>query len=245
MATMYAAMYQPRIGNYEHWSIYVKSRDQDLIGEVIGEHPDFEKPALLRAVPQNSGRFKRSVELGKFSENKLRRFEQIYNRAEVDNRTTEWDCQDFVIDVFDECRRAQLFTTSPRKLEANREEAMIYYGARNASWDLVPVPSILRQQLGRLSSASFVRYITRVLRARPLTDDLGRAILEVVKKEWRESEITPQDVVEAMQSAESNKGANDVAQAVGSVLRGGPRESLQAFGAQISAALTSRQHNTR
>ena len=124
----------------------------------------------------------------------------------VDNETTHWTCQDFVIVVFDECSARNLFSTSWAKLDANRTEALIYFGARKASWDLVQPPSTMRKQLKGTDDKGFLRACNKLSPVlRRLDDELLNAIKRVLSEQWRDRSVTARNFRQMLRSADRSE----------------------------------------
>lgn len=107
MPTLYIAMYEAGTGNYEHWALCLDDGDDlPTIFEVSGEHGTFEK-STVQDEPENRLRHKRNIAVGEVNARDIPELLKVVDNAKVDNETTEWNCQDYVIELletlYDEC----------------------------------------------------------------------------------------------------------------------------------------------
>lgn len=100
MAQLYIAMYKPRYGNYEHWALYLDDDGESTIFEVIGDHGTFTRNHLS-VNPESSRRHKRNIMVGVINKQDIPQLFQIMESVEIDNETTEWNCQDYVLEALD------------------------------------------------------------------------------------------------------------------------------------------------
>jgi len=97
MAELYIAMYKPRYGNYEHWALFLDDDGHSTIFEVIGEHRTFQRNSLS-VNPENSRRHKRNILVGTINKQDIPELVKIMENVEIDNETSEWNCQDYVLE---------------------------------------------------------------------------------------------------------------------------------------------------
>ncbi len=106
MAKLYIAIYKPRYGNYKHWALFLEAESEHFIFEVIGEHGSFTKNTV-KGSPTKSNRHETSILVATINEQDVPEVRKSVALAEIDNETTEWNCQDYVIEVlerlYDEC----------------------------------------------------------------------------------------------------------------------------------------------
>ncbi|RMZ86476.1 hypothetical protein DV736_g6298, partial [Chaetothyriales sp. CBS 134916] len=97
---IYVVFYRPRYGNYRHWALYLQSDAGHVIFEVTGSHPNFKKNEV-KANPQDSGSYLGKQYVGVISDKDIPAVRKAVAEVKVDNETTEWDCQEYVIDILD------------------------------------------------------------------------------------------------------------------------------------------------
>ncbi|PYH93123.1 hypothetical protein BO71DRAFT_328336, partial [Aspergillus ellipticus CBS 707.79] len=98
------AIYHPRYGNFQHWALYLHSDSEDLLFEVGGEHPSFQK-VVSRAIPSENPTFIRSVFVGQIGHPDIPTVKNIVDATALDNKTLEWDSQDYVLDILEGCEQ--------------------------------------------------------------------------------------------------------------------------------------------
>ncbi|PYI00588.1 hypothetical protein BO78DRAFT_39566 [Aspergillus sclerotiicarbonarius CBS 121057] len=96
------AIYHPRYGNFQHWALHLHSDTEDLIFEVDGEHPSFQK-AMSCGIPSDNLTFIESVFVCQIGSPDIPTVKAIVDATLVDNETLEWDCQDYVLDILEGC----------------------------------------------------------------------------------------------------------------------------------------------
>lgn len=97
---LYVVFYRPRYGNYQHWALYLESETENIIFEVIGQHPNFQRNAVS-AVPENSRSFISKLYVGVIGKNDVQGVRDAAKTVKVDNETMDWDCQDYVLEILD------------------------------------------------------------------------------------------------------------------------------------------------
>ncbi|KAI9929581.1 hypothetical protein ASPWEDRAFT_51875 [Aspergillus wentii DTO 134E9] len=97
-----AAIHHPHYGNFQHWSLYLHTDSEDLIFEVDGEHPNFQK-VISNGKPSDTDTFIEYVFLCEIGEPDIPTIKMVVDNARVDNETLEWDCQDFVLEILEGC----------------------------------------------------------------------------------------------------------------------------------------------
>lgn len=90
----------PRYGNFAHWALCAETEETSKIYEVVGSHGSFTRHTI-EARPQHSNRYMESIALGEVADVDFKLFETGINDTIVDNDTSEWDCQDFVLEILD------------------------------------------------------------------------------------------------------------------------------------------------
>ncbi|KFY26470.1 hypothetical protein V493_04073 [Pseudogymnoascus sp. VKM F-4281 (FW-2241)] len=114
MPRLYIAMYEAGTGNYEHWALCLDDGGGvPTIFEVSGEHGTFEKSAV-QDEPRNRLRHKRNIAVGEVNERDIPELLKVIDDAKVDNDTTEWNCQDYVIEILERFTRSASLTRTTR-----------------------------------------------------------------------------------------------------------------------------------
>lgn len=98
------AIYHPRYGNFQHWALHLHSDTEDLIFEVDGEHPCFQK-AVSNGLPSDNLGFIESLFVCQIGSPDIPTVKDVVDATPVDNETLEWDCQDYVLDILEGCER--------------------------------------------------------------------------------------------------------------------------------------------
>lgn len=99
MPNVYIAVFKPESGNYYHWAMFTQSTPPKML-EVAGSHPDFER-SVIEQTPEDTDRHLRSILVGEVNDCDMNEFYKIMNGVNVDNETTEWNCQDYEIEALD------------------------------------------------------------------------------------------------------------------------------------------------
>lgn len=97
---LYVAFFRPFFGNYQHWALYLDNEEEQLIFEVTGEHPDFERN-VQKSPPDLLDGFLHTLYVGVIDRNDIHAVTQVAETVFVDNETFEWDCQEYVLDILD------------------------------------------------------------------------------------------------------------------------------------------------
>ncbi|RMD43444.1 hypothetical protein DV735_g1593, partial [Chaetothyriales sp. CBS 134920] len=100
---LYVAFYRPRYGNYRHWSLYLQDGNKHTLYEVTGSHPNFRKNEV-KANPQNSSSYLSKLFVASLSKSDVSLVNKAVEQVQVDNSTTEWDCQEYVIDIIEQLK---------------------------------------------------------------------------------------------------------------------------------------------
>lgn len=130
MAKLFITMCTPREGNFEHWALYLQEATKDTIFEVIGSHPNFERNVLNNVRPEDSGRFRRNILVATIHETDVPQLMKIMEEQLVDNETTEWNCQDYVIEAVDKLAEECVIDPDDEDFPKGRRTAVDqYYGA--------------------------------------------------------------------------------------------------------------------
>jgi hypothetical protein len=127
MPNLYVAMYRPTSGNYEHWALYLIAGERHLLFQVKGQTPNFQKDAST-GIPTNSRRHRRNIFLDTITVNDVAAFVRLFGAAEVDNDTSEWDCQDFVMELLEALEEEGVLDPDDEDYKANKELLKEYYG---------------------------------------------------------------------------------------------------------------------
>lgn len=96
------AFYRPRYGNFQHWALHLHTPAEDLVFEVDGEHPAFQK-ATSHGRPCHADGFIESLFVCEIGEPDIPTVKALIAQAIVDNETLEWDCQEYVLDILEAC----------------------------------------------------------------------------------------------------------------------------------------------
>lgn len=124
---LYVVFYRPRYGNYQHWALYLEGTEHTIF-EVTGSHPNFEKKEV-KANPSNSGSYLSKLYVGTISETDIVTVRQCVAAVEVDNATTEWDCQEYVIDILDKLEAELVLDEDDEEYKNAREDLKEKRGA--------------------------------------------------------------------------------------------------------------------
>jgi hypothetical protein len=98
---LYVVFYRPLFGNYQHWALSVEYEEQKMIFEIVGEHPHFECN-YLEVDPKSAKSYvgRQFVAVIRIADIEIIR--KVAAEIALDNETTEWDCQDYVLEVLDQ-----------------------------------------------------------------------------------------------------------------------------------------------
>lgn len=97
---LYVVFYRPRYGNYQHWALYLQTNTDNLIFEVTGSHPNFQRN-VVKADPRNSQNFIRMIFMDTVSPGDIATVQDVARTTKIDNETVEWDCQEYVLDMLE------------------------------------------------------------------------------------------------------------------------------------------------
>ncbi|PGG98660.1 hypothetical protein AJ80_09497 [Polytolypa hystricis UAMH7299] len=97
---LYVAFYRPRYGNYQHWALYIESEEENIIFEVVGQHPNFQRNVVY-ARPDSSKSYSGNVYVATLRKDEVEDVKAAAETVLVDNETVEWDCQDYVLELLD------------------------------------------------------------------------------------------------------------------------------------------------
>ncbi|KAL4860536.1 hypothetical protein BDV12DRAFT_204937 [Aspergillus spectabilis] len=126
--SLYVVFYRPRYGNYQHWALQLESDKSSLIFEVVGQHPNFERNVLY-VEPERSGSFIRKLYVGVLSDSDIQRVKDAAKSVPVDNETSEWDCQDYVLEILDRLEEDYVLEEDDEDYQAARKELKSKRGA--------------------------------------------------------------------------------------------------------------------
>ncbi|KAI1640780.1 hypothetical protein F4809DRAFT_351718 [Biscogniauxia mediterranea] len=132
--TINTAIFAPLEGNYLHWSLAVHDCDAPEadawhIWEVAQETPFAPyKANYIRADPTRETRFRHLVRMGAVPRGRLDEIQAAVRAADAaeEERAAQWDCQDYVFDVWENIWRYGLVTEETH--HAARDELLDYYG---------------------------------------------------------------------------------------------------------------------
>ncbi|KAJ9612830.1 hypothetical protein H2204_014873 [Knufia peltigerae] len=129
-AKLYAAIYNPRMGNYKHFALYLKNGEEDTIYEAIGDWPNFEHNIIVNSSPLKTTRFLAMMLVGEINQAEVPTVKRILEQARVDNETVHWNCQDVVVENADEIVNDCLTTDDDDWTGKNkgRDQLMQHYG---------------------------------------------------------------------------------------------------------------------
>ena len=97
---LYVAFFRPQYGNYQHWGLCLDDDEEQLMFEVSGEHPNFERN-IEKQPPEQLDGFLRKLYVAVISKTDIETVKQVAQTVPVDNDTVEWDCQEYVLDMLD------------------------------------------------------------------------------------------------------------------------------------------------
>lgn len=125
---LYVVFYRPRYGNYQHWALQLESDKDSIIFEVVGQHPKFERN-VLEVKPERSGSFIRKLYVGALSDSDIERVKSAARQVPVDNETSEWDCQDYVLEILDRLQDDYVLDEDDEDYREARKELRTKRGA--------------------------------------------------------------------------------------------------------------------
>ena len=129
-AKLYVAFYRPQYGNYQHWALYLEDGDDNLIFDVKGSHPHFER-AVAKSIPEKSGSFLRKIFMGAIQPEDVEKVKNVAKTTKVDNETLEWDCQEYVLDVLETLEKECIVDDDDEDYKESKEELTEKRGANN------------------------------------------------------------------------------------------------------------------
>ncbi|KAF2002008.1 hypothetical protein P154DRAFT_594863 [Amniculicola lignicola CBS 123094] len=123
------AIYRPRQGNYHHWGlcVYDTTRKRYTIYEVTGAHPDFEKN-VLNSDPRNTRRLVKLIPIDVISRNNQGDLVRAIESVPIDNDTTEWNCQDYVMEILGKLVEECLLDEDDEDYKDSRKELDKLFG---------------------------------------------------------------------------------------------------------------------
>ena len=129
MPKLYIAIYRPRQGNYLHWALYLENGNENIIYEVTGSHPIFQRN-VLSAKPSSTVRHKKNILVATLRDQDVPHFKKHMETATVDNETTEWNCQDYVLDTLSELYDECIIDEDDKDYNKGKKAADAYWGAQ-------------------------------------------------------------------------------------------------------------------
>ncbi|KAL9087186.1 MAG: hypothetical protein Q9159_003753 [Coniocarpon cinnabarinum] len=123
MANLYIAIYRPHYGNFEHWGLCMEHDGEFTTFEVEGQHPEFVKNTH-QGDPSNDERHLESIFVACIRKSDASSVKQAFDDANVDNETTEWNCQDFVLEMLAVLRDVEIVDEDDEEYETGRQEAL-------------------------------------------------------------------------------------------------------------------------
>ena len=123
-------IYKPEFGNYHHWALqlYDTDGDESTLLEVQGEHPNFEI-ACYKYLPEDTGlNVLQSIHLSKMELSDVQYDSIVSNMVPVRNDVTEWNCQDFVLEVIDMWMDSDGLDALDQNMRSVRELLQNMYG---------------------------------------------------------------------------------------------------------------------
>lgn len=97
---LFVADFKPLQGNYLHWALYHQDGQDDTLYEVVNETPNFTKNTA-KEKPEATNRLREKLFISTILARDVPRFEDIVDNATVDNETTHWNCQDYVLEIIE------------------------------------------------------------------------------------------------------------------------------------------------
>lgn len=125
---LYVVFYQPCSDNYQHWGLYLDNEEELLIFEVTDEHLRFECN-VVRARPERSRSFLQKLYIAVISKDDIELIKHVAKMVPVDNKTVEWDCQKYVLDLLDKLEDKFILEKDDEDYHDVRETLMEKRGA--------------------------------------------------------------------------------------------------------------------
>lgn len=125
---LYVVFYRPRYGNYQHWALQLENDEDSIIFEVVGQHPVFERN-VSGIKPEKSLNFIKKLYVGVISEGDIPTVKSAVESVPVDNETTEWDCQDYVLEILDQLQDEYILDEDDEDYQEARKELRSKRGA--------------------------------------------------------------------------------------------------------------------
>lgn len=99
-----------------------------IVFQVTGQHPEFERNVYYEH-PENIEGFIRKLYVGVLGDNDIQRVKDAVESIRVDNETSEWDCQDYVLEILDRLEEEYILEEDDEDYQAAREELKSKRGA--------------------------------------------------------------------------------------------------------------------
>ncbi|KAL4778235.1 hypothetical protein BJX76DRAFT_352770 [Aspergillus varians] len=125
---LYIVFYRPCYGNYQHWALQLESNKDGIIFKVVGQHPKFERN-ILEVRPERSGSFVRKLYVSMLSNSNIKRVKSAARQVPVDNETSKWDCQDYVLEILDRLQDDYILDENNKDYQEARKELRTKRGA--------------------------------------------------------------------------------------------------------------------
>jgi len=125
---LWVAFYRPRYGNYQHWALYLQDGNDHTLYEVTGSHPNFQKNQV-KAKPQSSSSYRNKLFVASLSKSDISLVAKAARDVKVDNSTTEWDSQEYVIDIIESLKDELVLDEDDEDYKKARKELRKRRGA--------------------------------------------------------------------------------------------------------------------
>lgn len=126
--SLYVVFCRPHYGNFQHWALQLESDESSIIFEVLGQHPEFERSVSYADAEDCEG-FIRKLYVGVLGDSDIQRVRNAVESVPVDNETSEWDCQDYVLEILDRLEEDYVLEEDDEDYQAAREELKSKRGA--------------------------------------------------------------------------------------------------------------------
>lgn len=100
--------------------LYDSDTSSYTIYEVLDEHPNFV-PSVGSEMPEDTDRFKERIVVERVTRENAEGIPDVVKEVVVDNETTEWNCQDYVIEIIDALVAEGIMDESEEYEEARAE----------------------------------------------------------------------------------------------------------------------------
>lgn len=92
-AELSVAQYLPKEGNVRHWALYLETRSESIIYQIVGPVGAFEYGHCENVDPQNSARFIALVFVSEIDSKDIKAVKSILESHPIDTDVATWSCQ--------------------------------------------------------------------------------------------------------------------------------------------------------